>query len=144
MSAKLHRVTVSLTQEELSWLDHYRKRSRLPRGTALRLAALETIHIPKVSAAAADTPEVPAAGQPEPEAPAAHPGEADTPEAPAAGQPEPEETIAESDADQPKESTDMRIARMMRRAGLPESDPDQPKESVDERIARMQRKMGIT
>ena len=130
MSAKLYRVTVSLTQEELSWLDHYRKRSRLPRGTALRLAALETIHIPKVSAAAgeADTPEASAAGQPEPETPAAHPGEADTPEAPAAGQPE------------PKESDDVRIARMKQRAGLPLS----TSESIDIKIADVQRKMGMT
>lgn len=44
MSAQTHRVTVSLTQEELARLDDYcRKSGRLPRGTALRIAAMETI-----------------------------------------------------------------------------------------------------
>ena len=110
MGAGLHRVTVSLTSEELARLDHYRERVRLPRGTALRIAAMETI----------------------PEAPAARSGEADTPEVPA-GQPKPADPISESNVDQPKEDIDVRIARLMREAGMPE------KEDIDTRIARLKR-----
>ena len=108
MSARLHRVTVGLTQEELSRLDHYRERGRLPRGTALRIAALETI------------PELPA-GSPA-EVPAGSPGEADTPELPAgspaevSGSPGKADTpeVPESAADQPKDDIDARLARMGR------------------------------
>lgn len=56
---KLIRVTVSLTAEEIQRLDHYRARDRLPRGAALRIAAMNTI------------PQLPATGLPGEEAEAA-------------------------------------------------------------------------
>ena len=119
MSAGLHRVTIGLTQEELSRLDHYRERVRLPRGTALRIAAMETIpEVPAGSPGEADTPELPAD----------RPGKADTPE-PA--------------ADQPKVDMDIineRLRRMGQQAGVSSaSEPaaDQPEPDIDERIRRM-------
>ena len=114
MRAGLHRVTIGLTQEELARLDHYRERVRLPRGTALRIAAMETI------------PGVPA-GSPA-EVSVGSPGKADTPEVP------------EPAADQPKDD-DARIRRLGQPAGV--SSASEPKPDIDARIARIGREIEL-
>ena len=43
MADKTTRVAVTLTEEEIERLDHYRRKHRLSRASALRIAAFETI-----------------------------------------------------------------------------------------------------
>ena len=117
MSAGLHRVTIGLTQEELARLDHYRERVRLPRGTALRIAAMETI------------PEVPA----------------DRPRTTAMSG-ETVSSASEPTADQPELDIDERIRRLGQPAGVSSaSEPtaDQPMEDIDARIARIGREIEL-